>query len=517
MPEAPTSSVRLAELVATMSLVSDLGMGRPMERVLRQTVLALRLADAVGIPAEVRAATYYTSLLTWVACAADTSEVSAYFGDETELYADTHDDDIGGLSLALFTARHLGNGSSGLRRTGMVGRFVLTGGRSVQRLMTAHCQAASELADRLDLGPEVSQPLLQVFERWDGRGVPGKARATELTPAIRLVHLADNIEAFCRTGGAEAALAVARQRRGTQFDPQLVDCFLDCYTDVLDGLTDIQAWDEVIALDPRLGERLTEVQLDHALEALADFADLKSPTRIGHSRGVASLAVSAAEKLGMARADVTLLRRAALVHDIGMIGVPSTVWEETKPWTVAQRERAQTHPYLTERMLARVPPLAAIARCAALHHERLDGSGYPHGIGRDALPVTARILAVADVYQALLQPRPYRPARTVDAAVAAVRDEARAGRLDPEAVDAVLAAAGHTPGRRATLPGGLTAREAQVLVELARGRSNPEIARDLVLSRKTVSTHLEHIYAKLGVSTRTQAALYAMREGLVNG
>jgi HD-GYP domain-containing protein (c-di-GMP phosphodiesterase class II) len=347
--------------------------------------------------------------------------------------------------------------------------------------------------------------------------VPGNAGAAELAPAIRLVQLADNIEMFCHTGGTEAALAMARRRRGTQFDPQLVDCFLDRYEDLLDGLTDINAWDEVIALDPQLGEPLSAAHLDRALDALADFADLKSPTRIGHSRGVASLAVSAAERLGLTPEDVTLVRRAALVHDIGMIGIPSAVWEETRSWTVAQRERAQTHPYLTERMLARVPALAAAARCAALHHERLDGSGYPHGIGRDALPMPARILAVADVYQALLQPRPYRPAMTVEAAGSTVRDEARDGRLDPDAVGAVLAAAGHARGRRATPPGGLTAREAEVLVRLARGRSNPEIASDLVLSRKTVSTHLEHIYAKLGVRSRTQAALYAMREGMVSG
>lgn len=516
MPEVATSPVRLAELVATMSLVSDLGMGRPMERVLRQTVLAIRLAEAAGTSAEVRAAAYYTSLLTWIGCAVETSELAALFGDETKLYADTHDDDLGGLGMAVFTARHLGGGSTPLRRAGLVGQFVVTAGRSVRQVMAAHCQAASNLATQLDLGPQVSQPLMQAFERWDGRGVPGDARATDLAPAIRLVHLADNLEAFFHTGGAEAAVAVARQRRGTQFDPQLVDCFLDRNADLLHGLHDIQAWDEVIALDPRLGARLTEAELDRALEAFADFADLKSPTRIGHSRGVAALAVSAARQLGMAREDVTLLRRAALVHDIGMIGVSSTVWEEIRPWTVAQRERAQTHPYLTERMLARVPALAGVARCAALHHERLDGSGYPHGVGRNALPMTARILAAADVYQALLQPRPHRPALTVDAAVAVAKGEVRAGRLDPDAVRAVLSAAGRTHGRRAPLPYGLTAREAEVLIELARGRSNPEIARALVVSRKTVSTHLEHIYAKLGVSTRTQAALCAMREGIVS-
>ncbi|HEV7186934.1 MAG TPA: HD domain-containing phosphohydrolase [Blastococcus sp.] len=507
--------VRLSDLVATLSLVSDLGMGRPMERVLRQTVITLRLAEAAGVEDPVRSAAYYTSLLTWVGCATDTSELTELFGDEAEFYADTHDGDLGGLTMALFVARHLGNGGSALRRVGMVGHFLATAGRSVQRVMADHCQAASDLAERLELGDDVSRPLLQAFERWDGRGVPGLVGGEELAPAMRLVHLADNIEAFHHTGGTEAALAVVRQRRGTQFDPGLADCFVDRHAEILAGLDSIQAWDEVIALDPRLGAALAGDRLDQALQAFADFADLKSPSRIGHSRGVAVLAADASGRLGLPDADVVLVRRAAWLHDLGMIGVPAAVWNDTRPWTLAQRERARTHPYLTERMLARMPPLVAVTRCAAQHHERLDGSGYPHGVGADALPMTSRVLAAADVVHALGQPRPHRPALPSAEATALVREEVRAGRLDGDAVDAVLASAGH----RVTRPDGpstaLTARERQVLVQLGRGLSNPEIAQALTVSRKTVSTHLEHIYLKLGVSTRTQAALFAMRHGLV--
>jgi HD-GYP domain-containing protein (c-di-GMP phosphodiesterase class II) len=508
--------VRLSELVATLSLVSDLGMGRPMERVLRQTVIALRLAAALDSDADVRAATYYTSLLTWIGCAADTSDLVQLFGDEQALYADVHVADLGGTSMAVFVLRHLGGDGPRLHRLGLIGRFLATAGRSVQQVMESHCQATSHLAERLDLGAEVSRPLLQAFERWDGKGVPGKAGATDLAPAIRLVHLADNVELYHHTGGVEPALAIARERRGTQFDPALVDCFLDRHADVLDGLETIRAWDEVIALDPRLGAPLTDAQLDRVLEAFADFADLKSPDRIGHSRGVAALAESAAQAAGLSDADAALLRRAGLVHDIGMIGVSSEVWMTTKPWTLAQRERAQTHPYLTERMLARVPALADVARIAAMHHERLDGSGYPHGLTRDAIPVPARILAAADVYQALRQDRPHRPAMSADAARTELCAEATAGRLDQAAVDAVLTAVGERVQRpRAALPGGLTAREVEVLVQLAHGLSNPEIAAALTLSRKTVSSHLEHIFTKLGVTTRTQAALFAMREGLI--
>jgi HD-GYP domain-containing protein (c-di-GMP phosphodiesterase class II) len=507
--------VRLSELVATLSLVSDLGMGRPMERVLRQTVIAMRLAGLGAVDDEVRAAVYYTSLLTWVGCAADTSDLAGLFGDETELFAETHDDDLAGLTLALFMARRLGRGDSPVRRLGLVGRFVLSAGRSVRGVMQSHCQASGELAARLGLGEAVRLPLLQAFERWDGRGVPGLVGAVALAPAIRLVHVADTIEAFHHTGGAAAARAVVRQRRGTQFDPALVDLFDAHHGKVLAGLDEVEAWDEVIALEPSLGEPLSDERLDRALEALADFADLKSPHRLGHSRGVASLAGGAAAALGLGAADAELARRAGLVHDLGMIGVPSGVWDETRRWSLAQRERARTHPYLTERMLARPPALAAIGHCASLHHERLDGSGYPRGLRGEAIPVPARLLAAADVYHALREPRPHRDALAGDDAVRVVRDEVRAGRLDGEAVNAVLAAAGHRVRRRAGLPGGLTRREAEVLVLLARGLTNPEIAGELTVARKTVSSHLERIYAKLAVTTRTEAALFAMRHGLV--
>jgi HD-GYP domain-containing protein (c-di-GMP phosphodiesterase class II) len=506
--------VTLAELVATLSLLADLGMGRPMERVLRQTVVAMRLGAAAGMDRAACSAAYYASLLTWVGCAVDTAEVAALFGDETEFYADTRDGDLGGISLAVFVARHLGRGKSSFHRIGMVGRFLASAGRSVQQVMQEHCQEASDLAGWLELGPAVGEPLLQAFERWDGRGVPGLTGADGLAPAIRLVHLADSIEAFHHAGGAEAALHVARERRGTQFDPALVDCFCARHTEILDGLGRISAWEEVITLDPRLGAALSDDQLDRALTAFGDFGDLKSALRLGHSRRVAELAAQAGRTLGLPAAEVVMLRRAALVHDIGMIGIPSGVWDKPGEWGISQRERARTHPYLTERMLARTPLLAQVGHCASLHHERLDGSGYPHRLRGEAISRPARILGAADVYNALRQPRPHRPALEAGDAERTMRDEVRAGRLDGDAVQAVLEAAGHRVRRRAGLPSGLTAREAEVLVRLGQGRSNPEIAAELHVSRKTVSSHLEHIYAKLGVKTRTEAALFAMRHGL---
>jgi HD-GYP domain-containing protein (c-di-GMP phosphodiesterase class II) len=524
--------VRLAELVATLSLVADLGLGQPMEHVLRQARIALRLADAAGLSDADRAATYYVALLAWVGCAADTSELARMFGDETEMYAGTYEHDMAGLSGALFFGSHLGVGRGPVERVGMVGAFAASGGRRVKNVMRSHCTIAAQLAVRLGLGDDVRRPLLQAFERWDGRGVPGVVSGDQLSPAIQVVQLADTVETVHRLRGVQGALDITTARRGKHYDPELVHCFHARHQAIFDGLDDNASWDAVIADDPGLGRTLDDTDrssasasaddgasggLEAALEAFADFADLKSPDRLGHSRGVAALADRAARQLGLPATEMTLVRRSALVHDLGMIGVPSRVWDETRPWSESQRERARTHPYLTERMLARAWTLAELGRCAALHHERLDGSGYPRGLAGDALPLPARLLAAADVYHALGEPRPHRSAVDASAAEAVCLAEVKAGRLDGDAVDAVLAAAGHRVRRRAAaLPGGLTRREAEVVVLVARGRSNPEIARELDVARKTVSAHLEHVYTKLGVSSRTEAALFAMRHGLVD-
>ena len=420
------------------------------------------------------------------------------------------------MAMGMFVARHLGRGGPALRRVGMVGRFLATAGRSVQKVMEAHCQAAGDFADRLGLGDDVRTPLLQAFERWDGKGVPGKVGDDEWRPAIRLVHLADNVEAFHHVGGPRAGGRRRARAAGHAVRPRPRRLLLrPRRRDPRRPRRAVGVGRGHRARPVARARRWTTPLFDEALATFGDFADLKDPTRTGHSRSVASLAGGAASFLGLPRAEVANVRRAGWLHDVGVIGVSSTVWTEPGPWSFGQRERARTHPYLTERMLARTPTLRRIGQCAALHHERLDGSGYPKGLTADAIPVGARILAAADVYDALRQPRPHRPAVDADAAERVLRDEVAAGPLDGDAANAVLTAAGHRVRRRAGLPGGLTPREVDVVVQLARGRSNPEIAEALGVSRRTVTSHLEHIYTKLGVSGRTEAALFAMRHGLV--
>ena len=271
----------------------------------------------------------------------------------------------------------------------------------------------------------------------------------------------------------------------------------------------------MIGAEPALGVRLTGAEFDAALEAIADFADVKSPYTIGHSRGVADLAGEAARVLGLGDQAATLVRRAGLVHDLGRLGVPNTIWDKPGPLSHAETERVRLHPYLTERMLACSPALAPLAAIAVQHHERLDGSGYPRGLSGGALSPEGRVLAAADFYHSRTEPRPHRPASTAGEAAARAAGRGAGGPAGRRGGRG-RAVRGRPPGQPpASRPAGLTSREIEVLRLLARGLSNREIAERLVISRKTAGHHVEHIYAKTGTTNRALASLFAASHGLI--
>jgi HD-GYP domain-containing protein (c-di-GMP phosphodiesterase class II) len=411
--------------------------------------------------------------------------------------------------------QHVGAGHSPARRARTALEFLLSGRSAMETMHGTHCLIAGELARRLALDEAVREALLQVFERWDGKGDPGLLAGDGIARPVRLVQLADVVEVFHRQGGVDAAVAVARQRSGTQFDPAVAECFCAGAHELLAPLADTTSWEVVIEAQPGLQRTLSNTELDGALEAIADFADLKSPYTLGHSRAVADLAAEAGRICGLSEEELHTLRRAGLVHDLGRLGVSNAIWDKRGGLGAVERERVRLHPYLTERILSASPNLAPLGSLAAQHHERLDGSGYPRGLTAGALSPSARILAAADVYQAMTEPRPHRDRRQPAQAADELRAEAREGRLDGDSVQAVLSAAGHERTRRTERPAGLTAREVEILGLLARGLLNKEIARRLEIAPKTVSNHVEHIYAKIGVSNRAAAGLFATEHGLL--
>src|SRR5499433_3745332 len=445
--------VRLAELVAALSLGVDLGFGQPMEHVLRQCLIALRLAERVGLDEGDRVVVYYTALLVNVGCHSDAHEQAKWFGDD----------------------------------------IAFKGAKYEQRSLAG----AS-------------------YEQWDGHGWPGELKGDAVPMAARLAQLAEYTEVAHRIGGPEAAAALARKRAGGQFDPALSALLCADPDAILGGLESARTWEAVIAAEPALGVQLAGEQFDAALTAVADFVDLKSPYTLGHARAVAGLAAAAGAQLELAPGDLTTLRRAGLVHGLGRLGVSNSIWDKRGQLGAGEWERVRMQPYLTERMLHQSPSLAPLGVIAVQYRERLDGSGYPRGLSGAAITQPARILGAADAYQAMTEPRPHRPALPAEEAAAELRAGVRAGRLDRDAVEAVLAAAGHRAARRREGPAGLTAREVDVLRLLARGMSSREIASQLVISPKTARNHIEHIYVKIGASSRATASLFAMQHGLLS-
>ena len=506
--------VRLAELVAMISLGTDLGMGQSMEHVMRQSVIALRLAERLGLDEATRAVVYYVGLLGWVGCHVDAYEQAKWFGDDQALKADSRRVDLAGVAKRAFVVRHAGAGRGAAERARLGVRFAVEGRHVANTMIENHCVATNVLAAALGLGGDVREALDQTFERWDGKGAPAGAEGDQIRIPARLVTLADVVEIYHRSGGVDAAVAVARERRGTQFDPALVDVFCAEAPALFEDLDSATTWHAVIEAEPALELLLSDAELESALEAIADFTDLKSPWTIGHSRAVADLAHAAATLHGLPPGEATLLRRAGLVHDLGRLGVSNAIWDKPGGLTSSERERVRLHPYLTARMLASSGALAPLGAIAVQHHERLDGSGYPRGLSGDALTPSGRLLAAADAYHAMTEPRPHRAALAPADAAAQLRSGVRAALFDGDAADAVLRAAGHASKRRREWPAGLTSREVEVLKLLVRGLSNKEIAEQLVITRKTAGSHVEHIYAKIGVSNRARASLFAMKHGL---
>src|SRR3954454_11060276 len=204
--------VRLAELVAALSLATDLGLGQPQEHIIRQTLIAMRMAALEGLSDEEQAAIFYVSLLAWVGCGADAHEMGKWFGDDMAVRADSYLVDLTGLPMMRFMLGHVASGSSPIRRLTMIGRFLAGGSKEVELSMAAHCETSGELSLRLGLGPDVRDPLQQAFERWDGKGSPSRLGGEEIARIMRIVHVANDVEALHRIGGVTAAVEMLRAR-----------------------------------------------------------------------------------------------------------------------------------------------------------------------------------------------------------------------------------------------------------------------------------------------------------------
>ena len=512
--------IRLAELIAALSLATDLGMGQPMEFALSSCVLAMRLAEKCGYSEEALREVYYQALLRYIGCNAETDWLASIVGDEQQLRVDFAQIDNGNPLTVMNTFVHAiqqaNAGESTLHIARAIGRGLLASSH-IKPMFSGHCEVAQRLAERLGFDKHVVYGLGQLYERWDGKGLPKGLKGEAIAPAVLVVTLAQDLVLFHRLGGVDAALRVARERNGTAYAPQLVDVFCAHATELFAGQDHEQSWDTVLDLEPGSHETLTSEQFDNACRTLADFVDIKSAYTLTHSSGVSDLAAEAARLSGLPASDVTTIQHAALLKEIGRTGITSSIWEKTGPLTAREWERVRLHTYYTERILSHMPALANVGALASLHHERLDGSGYHRGLPSASQSIATRILSAADVYHTLTEARPYRPAFESEQAARELQQLVRAGKLDGDAVSHILSVAGHRVSiARKEIVAGLSERELEVLRLLARGQTMKQIAAQLVISEKTVDSHIQHIYNKIGVSTRAGATMFAMEHQLLS-
>ncbi len=500
---------RLIGLLGGLSVATDLGTGSPLEESLKRAVVASRLARSIGCPEVEVSDVLYTALLQHLGCTAYSHEGAQALGDDVAM---TH--------LAFLTDF---DRPSDVLRT-MVPGLARATGRSRARvavsLLTqskrldadgaaATCEVARHAALRLGLPDAVQDNLFHVIARWDGRGHPAIA-GDSIPLGARIMHVASTAVTFALHASPDHAIAEVGRRAGTYLDPALAQAFSD---DLLADIEDLDAYAAVLDAEPDPVRLVDDTDVEDIARTFGDLADLKSPWLQGHSTAVAELAGRAAELLHLPDADA--VRVAGHLHDVGRVGVSSRIWDKAKPLTTTEHEQARLHPYFTERILSRVPALADVAVLASQHHERCDGSGYHRGVTSSQQSLSSRVLAAADHYRGQVEDRPHRRAATPAEAAVRLTAEARAGRLDADAVTAVLTAAGNGGSQRVR-PAGLTERQVEVLRLVARGLSNRDIATRLVISPRTAEHHVQDVYARIGASTRAGAALFAMEHGLLD-
>ena len=505
--------VRTAEVVAALCLATDLAMGLPFEHGLHATRIAVRLGELLAIDPETASETYYVCLLSYCGCTADAEIAAEIYGgdlaaDFVPVFYGSQREMLAGVVRALPDPER-----SAPVRAIQIARRLPSAARNSKPHMAAQCEVGEMLAERLGLPSSMRGLFFTLTDRWDGEGPLRRARRDEIPLAVRIANVAGDAAIQHLFGGVEHAAAVSRERAGGAFDPQIAGCLADNAVEILTRDREASAWEETLASEPHPWLTLEGEEIDRALAAMGAFADLVSPSFVGHSGGVADLAVAAAERCRLGVPQRGVIRRAALVHDLGRVAVSARAWNRAGPLSADEWEQVRLHPYHTERVLSRSPFLAALAPIAGAHHERLDGSGYHRGATGAGLTPGARLLAAADAYHAMTEPRPHRAPLTPERAAEELGEEARQGRLDPDAVAAVLEAAGQ-PTPRIERPCGLTEREAKVIGLLARGLQTKQVARTLGISVKTADRHIQNAYAKIGVSTRAAAALFAMEHGL---
>jgi putative nucleotidyltransferase with HDIG domain len=436
-PAADAFELRLSEVLSALSHALDITEGQPRGHAERSCLIGMRLVQAMGFDEATSSAAFYALLLKHVGCSSKAARVSALFGaDDATVKSTRRLTDTSSTAEALaHLLRTAAPGASPVQRARHVGAVLRSGREGARSLVALRCERGADVARGIGLGDVAARAIMDGDEHWDGGGYPRGLSEDAISPVGRVICLAQTAEVYWQHGGPAAACEIARRRRGTWFDPALVDELLVLEHDdefwgslQAPSVSALEPVDRVVVAD--------DERLDRVAQAFAQVVDAKSPYTARHSDGVAEIAVALATLLAIDPGALATVRRAALLHDIGKLGVSNRILDKRDGLTEEEWAVMRSHPRLSLEILSRVPAFGDLARIAAAHHERLDGSGYFAGLTGRELDPASRILAVADVAEALSANRPYRPALGPDEVLSIM--ERDAGRsLDGEAFAAL--------------------------------------------------------------------------------
>ena len=420
------AALRTSELLAALSVALDLTEGQRAGHAVRTCYLAMRLADRLVLPAAARSSLYYAALLKDSGCSSNAAAVSELFGTaDQQLKERQATAGRSLLAMAWFSVRNL-PAEPLPRRTRRLIHLALSGQRERRDVEQLRCSRGAGIARKIGFGQDVSEAIMTLHEHWDGGGLPQGLRRERIPLASRMIAVCAGLDVFCTDRGPASAMGVIQRRRGSWYDPVLTDHLLElCRGGVLDDLQapDLKAL--VFAMEPRESVQVaTDTDIDLIAGAFADIIDAKSPYTGRPSQNVASIAHGLATRLGLQDSDRLDVRRAALLHDIGKLGVPNIILDKPGPLDAAEFAIIKQHPALSLRILEPIGAFSRVAQIAASHHEKLDGTGYFRGLDAETLGISARIVSVADVFEAMTADRPYRAPMPPEVALSLMRKSA---------------------------------------------------------------------------------------------
>lgn len=439
-------SVSVAEVFSALSFALDITEGHPFGHALRTCLIGMRLAKRLGLPMVDQRDLYYALMLKDVGCSSNAARVFELFGgDERVAKRDLrHVDWANYFKAARFALAHAAPGASWFERAWRVAGLAAAGPREAARLVETRCVRGADIVTRLGFSPQVAAALHSLDEHWDGHGYPRGLKGQEIPLLARLMGLAQTLEVFAALEGPSAAVEVAKERGGRWFDPALVSASQELEADLAYWCSlDEHALQQAVR-DCEPGDAALLAghgTLDRIAEGFAAVVDAKSPYTATHSARVTDIAVGIGQQLGLPEPEMDELRRAGLLHDLGKLSIPNSILDKPGALTAEEWELVRLHPFFTQCVLERIRGFGALAVVAASHHERLDGRGYHRQLRGEHIPRGGRVLAVADMFEALTADRPYRPAMPIETALRILENE-RAVGLDADCLDALIGSLG---------------------------------------------------------------------------